>query len=206
MKLERRLIINPRRIQRILDIPRRIPLERDPPLPTRFDMVLRNHDIPQHVGRLDDRRRQPHLDVPLDMAVEQVHPGVISVEAQHGEGLREHGDGVAPRRLGVIPARGALRAGPVARAGVRAVEDLEVVAVEVEGVDAPFVVVDYDVDDVAARDDEGVHRTVDGLVGVKLADCRGRVEGGDFGLDVWAAVDAVAGFNVSLILGLPTVP
>lgn len=45
-----------------------------------------------------------------------------------------------------------------------------------------------------------MHRAVDGLVGVEFADRCGRVEGGDLGVDVRGAVDALSTSRVSVLL------
>jgi hypothetical protein len=80
-------------------------------------------------------------------------------------------------------------AGPEALAAWPAVEDLEVMAVEVEGVRGDVDVVDYDLDDVVVVHDKRVDLAVDDRVGVGVA-CRGdAVEGGDFLGDVGYVVE-----------------
>ena len=124
--------------------------------------------------------------MPLDVAVEEEHARVGGLEPQDGVGPGVDGDDVAHGRLGG-EAVGAARV--VARPAAGAVHDLELVPVQVEGVDGVVVVVDDDVDDVVGRHDERVDLAVDYGVGVVVARRRGRVQGRDFLGDVGLAVD-----------------
>jgi len=176
-------------IQRILHGAARIPLVPNARLLASVNVVLRNLGVPQLLGRLDDGGRQPGLEVPLDVAVEQVHARVVGLEPQHRVRLGHHHDGVAPGRYRVVLVVGERGAGPVARSGGGSAQNLEVVAVQVEGVGDKVVVVDDNVDNVAVRDDEGVHTAVDGWVGVVLAGCDDGVESWDLGRYIWQPVD-----------------
>ena len=161
-------------------------------------MVLGELAAAQAVGGLDDGGRQAHLDVPLDVAVEQPDSGVVGLEAQHGEGLGHDGDRVAHgRRRRVVD----VAARPVARAADGAVEDLEVVPVQVERVGRVVLVVDHDLHDVAVVDDVGVDLAVDDGIGVFVAGGRGGVEGRHALGDVGDVVDARAGGMEGLVCG-----
>ena len=139
-----------------------------------IDMIGGESQAPQAVGRLDDGRGKAHLDVPLDVAVEEPDARVGRLEAQHEERVGHDGDRVAHGRgAGVVD----VAAGPVACVAAGAVQDLEVVAVEVEGMAGGVDVVDDYLDNVAVVDDEGDDGAVDGLVRVVFSRCRGGVEG-----------------------------
>ena len=104
----------------------------------------------------DERHRQPGLDVPFDMAVEQADPRIIGFEskdripASHDEErVAAHGD------LGWWSG-GNGGFGAVGGAGAGARDDLEVVGVEVEGMVASVVVDDCELHDGAVGEDEGV--------------------------------------------------
>lgn len=136
-------------------------------------MVVGEGEAAQAVGGLDEGGGQAHLDVPLDVAVEEPDARVGGVEAEDGVRVGHDGDGVAQgRRGGVVD----VAAGPAAGAAARAVEHLEVVAVQVERVRRRVQVVDHDLHHIAVVDDEGVHLAVDGRVRVGLARRRGAVE------------------------------
>ena len=161
----------------------------DAELVARGEVVGRKLHAAEPVGRLDDGRRQAHLDVPLDVAVEQPDARVVGLEAQHRERVRHDGHRVAHRRrrrVVDVPGR------PVARPRARAVEHLEVVAVQVERVRGIIDVVDDDLHDIAVFNDEGVDLAVDDGVGVEVAGGRRAVQGGDLLADVGEVVEAGA--------------
>lgn len=166
-------------------------------------MVIGDGKVAEPLGGLDDGGRETHLDVPLNVAVEEVDAGVLGLEAQNGVGVAHDGDGVAAR--GLLVEAGAGDAGPDACAGSGASDDLEVVAVEVEGVVGFVVVVDDDVDDVTVVHDEGVDGAVDEGVGVVLAGGGGRVEGGHLLVDIGGAVYASAGDAILVKAKCPVV-
>ena len=103
-------------------------------------MIVRHGALqqPDLVRGLEDGGREPGLDVPLDVAVEEVDARVVGAVAEHDvaalvdlDGVATHGD------------RGRVLAdevGVVGRVGGRPRDDLEGVPVEVPGVVAVVVV------------------------------------------------------------------
>ena len=158
-------------------------------------MVGRKGQALQALGRLDDGGGQAHLDVPLDMAVEQPRAWVGGPEAQHSERVCHDGHRVAlHRRAGVVDV--AVR--PAARPAAGAIKHLEVMAVQVEGVRGRVEVVDHDLDEIAVGDDEGVDLAVDDWVGVEVAGCSSGVQGGYLLGDVCDIVEVSAVAKVSV--------
>ena len=102
--------------------------------------------------RLDDRRDEPRCNVPLDVAVKQPHARVIGAKAQHDVAVGIHEDGVAAHGSGGE----SFGFGRVVETCVvfAAVDDLEGVAVEMEGVLSGVVVVEDDLDDLIVAEDE----------------------------------------------------
>lgn len=84
--------------------------------------------------RLDQRRHQPRHDVPLDVAVEQVHARVVGPEPDRQVRPRVEHDRVALQRPAVRRLEGAARV--VAAVGRGPRDDLERVAVRVPGMPA----------------------------------------------------------------------
>lgn len=90
-------------------------------------------------GRLDKGHGQARVHVPLDVAVEEPDARVVRLEAQDKVARGRHDDGVAAH--GHRREVGHVAGVPVARVVVAAVDDLERVPVQVEGVLARVVVV-----------------------------------------------------------------
>jgi hypothetical protein len=85
-------------------------------------------------GRLDDGGDEPGRDVPFDVAVEEPHTRVVGAKSEDGVAVGVDEDRVAAHRGG----REVFLDGGVVEAGfiVAAMDDLESVAVEMEGVSA----------------------------------------------------------------------
>lgn len=132
--------------------------------------------------------------MPLDMAVKQPNTRVIGLEAQddiavgvEDEGISSHGDGGEGGGGNVGVLKGA-------SFFFGAVEGLEVVPVEMEGMTAWVDVVDDDFDDLVFFQDEAVRvGAVNGWVGGEGAGGEGRVEGWDFGVGVGYVVEEGTG-------------
>lgn len=144
-----------------------------------------------HAGELfrslDDGSGQTHLNMPFNVAVEEEDARVVGLEAEDSEGPTIDGDGVTEGRgAGVVD----VPLGPFTCARPGAVKDLEMMAVEMEGMTGGIKVVDYDLDDFAVLDDEGVDLAVDGRVGVAVACSGGRVQGRDLLGNVGQIVEA----------------
>lgn len=158
-------------------------------------MILREGQVSQPVRRLNDGGRQAHLDMPFNVAMEQPSARVGGLEPQDGVRVRHDRDGVAPGRLLVVVG---VPAGPVPGAGLGAVENLEVMAVEMERVGGSILVVDHDLDDIAVVDNEGVDLAVDDGIAVVVARGGGRVQGRHLLVDVCQVVEASAGVAVGI--------
>ena len=117
--------------------------------------------------------------MPIDMTMEEPHPRVIGLEPQHHIPTRLNHDGVAADR-GAREMRGTA-ASVWASVYRGSGEELESVAVEVEGVAAVIEVVEDDVDGGVMGEDVrvGVDAVDDGVCGLG-AGAEGGVEGGDF--------------------------
>lgn len=140
---------------------------------------------------LNDGGDEPRGDVPFDVAVEEPDAGVVGAEAEHDVAVGVDEDGVAAhgrRREGGYVG-GVVEAGVV----VAAVDYLEGVAVEMEGVFSGIVVVEDDFDDLVVAEDElvGVRAVYGGVGGVGAGGEDG-VEGGYFRGDVCLAVEESA--------------
>ena len=157
-------------------------------------MVVREGHAHQVVGRLYHGRRQSHLNVPLDVAVEQPDAWVGGTESQDDIGVRHDGDCVAHRRVVLVVF---IAAWPGACSAVGTGEDLEVVAMEVEGVVGDIIVVDHDLDCVVVVDHKRVHLAVDDRVATGVSGGGGAVEGRDLLVNVGEVVEARAILSVS---------
>jgi hypothetical protein len=122
--------------------------------------------------------------------MEQKNTRVIGFEAEHGVRVGIDLDDVSTRWLGG-ESTGA--AGVVACSAFRTAHDLELVAVEVEGVDGIVLVVDDNVHDSVVTHDEGVDVAVDDRIGVRVARGGGGVQRRHFLGDVGLAVDTCSG-------------
>jgi hypothetical protein len=138
----------------------------------------------ESLGSLDDGSHQTGLNVPLDVAVEEPDTGVVGAETQDGVAVVFDHDCVAldggPRDVGEQAFVGAA-------IEVGALQDLEVVAVQVPRVQVVVVVVDDNFYDVAVLHHEGIDLAVD--LGV----------GGEFGTD---GVSCVQGWDLGRHVGL----
>lgn len=141
--------------------------------------------------------------MPLDMAVEEPHARVVRLEADDKVAVALDDEGVAADRVA-----GETDVAVVGeRAGVflGAVDDLELVAVEMEGVLAVVFVVEDDFNDFVVLEDvgDGVCAVDAGVRCVVGADGEGAVKGGDLGEDVGFVVEEGAiGLLVVLLLGI----
>lgn len=104
--------------------------------------------------------------MPLDMAMEEEHARIIGLESEHGIRFGVDGKDITHGRF-LRETIGA--AWIVAGSAARPVHDLELMPVQVEGVDGFIVIVDDDVDDVTRRYDERVDLAIDNWVGVVIA-------------------------------------
>ena len=173
----------------VTNVTGRIALVRNVLLLAGVDVVVREREALELIGRLDDGGGQTHLDVPLDVAVEEPDARVVGLEAQDGEAAGVDRDRVALGRLAVVVG---VALGPLAGSGLGPVEHLEVVAVQMERVVGTVQVVDDDLDHLVALDDEGVDLAVDLGVLVVVARGGGAVQGGHRLLDVRLVVEAGA--------------
>lgn len=165
--LQRRLSVEIGVIERVVKIPARVAFSRDLQMFTCLEMILGNSQSAQPIGRLDDGRREPHLDMPLDMAVEKIHAGIISLETQDSIRIGLHVDGIPQGRIVLETYR--VRPRPGAGTSFGTGEDLEVMAVKVEWVYRYVMVVDDNVDNIALVDNVGMYGTVDAGIGVVFA-------------------------------------
>lgn len=188
-------------VKNVLGVAGSIALDRNILLGAGSAVVIRDGKVAEHLRGLDDGSSQTHLNVPLNVAVEEVHARVGSLETQHSVRVAHDGDGITTGRL--LVQASAVGTGPVTSAGGRALEDLEVVAVKVERVDGLIPVVDDDVDNLAIADNEGVDGAVDGRVGVVLTSGGDGVQGGNLLVDVRAAVHTGAGNAGTIEAELP---
>ncbi|KAK2615180.1 hypothetical protein N8I77_001952 [Diaporthe amygdali] len=120
-----------RALFQIYGIASRVTLVRDPLSLAEVNMVLRELQALELVGRLYYGRGQPHLHVPLVVAVEKPGARVVSFEAYHRIRVAVDDDAVFVRRLG---GKAGSVSGEHARVGAGRCQELELVAVEVEGV------------------------------------------------------------------------
>lgn len=104
--------------------------------------------------------------MPLNMTMEEEHARVIGLESEHGIRFGVDGKDITHGRL-LRETVGA--AWIVAGSAARPVHNLELMPVQVEGVDGFIVIVDDDVDDVTRRYDERVDLAIDNWVGVVIA-------------------------------------
>ena len=149
------------------------------------------------LGRcFDEGGGETGFDVPFDVAVEELDSGVV--------GNPTDGDGAVARDLDGVATHGGSAGRSVIReegAAAGAGDELEVVAVQVEGVRVAVVVVEGQFDDRVVREHEGVCvGAVDGwVVEVCGRGVHGCVEGGNFGRDV---VDIVQGASsLAIVVG-----
>ncbi len=126
-------------------------------------MVVGESHATEPIRSLNDSGGQAHLDVPLNVAVEEEDTRVGGDVAQHGERVCHDGDGIALRRLGVVVH---VTARPSTGATAGTVKNLELMAVKMERVDGAVVIVDDNLDDVAIVDNERIDKTVDTSVGI----------------------------------------
>lgn len=198
---ERGIIVDIRSVKRIHDVASRIALERNSGLLTGINVVFWNTNIPQHVRSLNDGGSQAHLNMPLDMAVQEVDTRVVCLEPENGVRLREDRDSI-PLGWLLVVGSDVVRAWPVTSTGVNALKDLEVMAVKMERVNTSIMVVDNNVNNVSVADDERVHSSINCLVGVEVSSGRSGIESRDFGIHVRGSVDAVPIDSVLVPTGL----
>lgn len=111
-----------------------------------------------HLRRgFDESAGQPLGDVPFDMAVDEPNSWVIGAEAKHRVPMVLHHDGIPFHRGRRDICKVAIE---VAALGDRALQNLELMAVHMPGVQVAVVVVDDDLHDLAVLDDEGIYLTV----------------------------------------------
>lgn len=136
--------------------------------------------------RLNKGSRETHGHMPLKMAVEEPNTRVVGAESDADRRASININGIATKRSlgqGLIPAIKS------AASNNRTVKNLEVVAVEVEGVVGLSLVVENDFNDLAAVDDFGVDLAVDlGAQGV-FSNSEGSVEGGSLLVHVADTID-----------------
>jgi len=130
--------------------------------------------------------------MPLDMTVEKPHSRIIRLEAQHDMPIRLDQHSIPTHRRLRVLSRSIADVGPGFFGG--AVDELEGVAVKVEGVFARVVVVENELDGLVLWEDEGVRiGAVDcDVVGGRTGG-QGGVEGGNFGKDIGDVIEEGAG-------------
>jgi hypothetical protein len=152
-------------------------------------MVVGDYVAPQLLGRLNDGGYKAHIDMPLDVAVEQEDAGVVGREAQHNVRVAVDRDNIATRRrAGIVVGP----AWPPTRPATGSVNHLELVAVQVEWVYGEVQVVDDQLNHIPVRDDERIDEAVHDGVGVSVAHRHGRVQRRDFLRDEGISVEAGA--------------
>lgn len=194
----RRVGVVSRVVPHVLDVARGVARDWVPLGLARVDHGLGDVVVLEHLGRLDERRREAHLDVPLDVAVEEEDARVVGLDAQPRVRAAVDADDVSPRR------RGAGVAGPVKDAGaaLRSLNDLELVAVQVEGVDCWIKIVDDDLDNVTVVDDERQDRSVHTRVCIVGSDGRRSIQGRCLLHDVCLIVEAHTEVDLQVSLRL----
>lgn len=187
---DRRNGVEPRRIGGIGRVTSRIALILHAAGLAVVDVVGRDSLAAQLLRRLDEGGRQAHLDVPLNVAVEEEDTGVIDLEAQHGIRVGIDGDGVAAWR-GLI--EGQIMPCPRASVAGRTVQNLELMSVHVERMDGTIEIVDNNFDDITITEDERVYIPIDDGVGVGSASGGHGVQSRYVLSDVRLVVEASAG-------------
>ena len=124
---------------------------------------------------LDEGRDHAEREVPLDVAVEEPHARVVRLEAEDCRAEPVNSEGVPPHRhLRIVLLLGVRE--PGVDAGAR--EDLDVVAVQVEGVVARREVVQRHLDHLVLLVNEGVDLAVGLGIRCVVTCSEGRVEAG----------------------------
>ncbi|TKW49549.1 hypothetical protein CTA1_5576 [Colletotrichum tanaceti] len=188
-------------VERVLGVARGVALGRDGGGAAHVQVALGDGAALQGLGRLDDGGDKALVHVPLYVAVEQPHAGVVGAEADDEVAVALDEEGVAAHG---VAGEGEAGAGAVREgAGVLfgAVDDLELVAVQVKGVLAVVLVVEDDLDDVVAPEHVGDRVGAVGarVRGVGGADGEGGVERGDLGQDVRLVVEEGAALGVCAV-------
>jgi len=130
--------------------------------------------------------------MPLYVTVEKPHSRIIRLEAQHDVPIRLNQHSIPTHRRLRVLGRSVADVGPGFFGG--AVDELEGVAVEVEGVFARVVVVEDELYGLVLLEDEGVRvGAVNCDVVGGRAGGQGGVEGGNFGKDIGDVVEEGAG-------------
>ena len=204
------LRIRPRQIERVLRVVCSVARVAHAVVFAHLDLVLGDLDVAADViRRLDQGGHEAGVDVPLDVAVEGPNAGVVGLEADDDVGVLVGHDGIALQwRRGDV----GIVAGKGTDVWVAALDNLEVVAVNVPWVQVVVVVVDDDLNRLAVVENERIDLAVDDGVGrVFGAHGGGGVERGDFLGEVGDVVDdrsrntidvLEASFHHDLMIGL----
>jgi hypothetical protein len=131
------------------------------------DVLLGDGVVVELLGRLDEGRREAHLNVPFNVAVEEEDTGVVGGEAQDGVGV-----GVDSQDVTAGGSSAGARVATAPNTGIRGspLDDLELMAVQVEGVDGSVQVVYNNVHSVIVVDNERGDITVESSVDVLVAE------------------------------------
>jgi len=130
--------------------------------------------------------------MPLYVTVEKPHSRIIRLEAQHDVPIWLDKHSIPSHRRLRVLGRGVADVGPGFFGG--AVDELEGVAVKVEGVFARVVIIENELDGLVLLEDKGIRvGAVYGDVVGGRAGGEGGVEGRDFGKDIGDVVEEGAG-------------
>ena len=139
-------------------------------------MIGGESHVAEPIRSLNDSSSQAHLNVPLNVAVEEEDARVGGDVAQHGERVGHDREGITLGRLGVIVH---VTARPSTGATGGTVKNLELMAVKMEGVDGAIAIVDDNLNDVAIVDNERIDKTVDTGVGIGFTRSRNGIKSGN---------------------------
>lgn len=133
--MRRRLRVGARQVERVPRVARHVAFRGDPQAAAGLELVPGDLQLAlQFRGRLDQGGHEPRHDVPLDVAVEQVHARVVGPEPERQVAPRADARRVALQ--GAAVRRRQLLAFVVAAVGQAPRDDLEPVPVRVPGVRA----------------------------------------------------------------------
>jgi hypothetical protein len=176
----------------VLSVSGSITLIRDAKLVASSDVVSRDRCSTETVRSLNDGCSETHLNVPLNVAVEEINTWVGGLESQNSIRVGHDVNCVTHRRVRVdirIWTR------PLSRIGVRSVKHLEMVAVKMERVHSTVNVIDNNINNVTIFDDERMDSAIHNWVGVVCASCCCSVKGRYLLVNIRRAVDARSAQN-----------
>ncbi len=135
----------------------------------RLDLVLRDFEVTEVIRSFDEGRLETRGDVVFDVAMEEPDAGIIRLESPDRVAILVQHDGVSAD--GCRGDVGGVCAGPDSSVRGRSFEDLELMAVEMHGVEVVMAVVDDKLDDLSVFEYEWIGiDTVDKGIGAVVAD------------------------------------